>query len=85
MSRPTLTTISKRPLQELVERTAAAPVGEEEPARPERLEIDRPGFPLPKVKKVDHFDAGELAMKKLPYRQATTVISRDTISLAPAD
>src|ERR1700737_1415559 len=73
----------ERPLQELIERTAAEPVGEEEPAWSERLEIDGPSFPLPKVEKVNYFDAGELAMKKMPHRQATTVISRDNDLAGP--
>src|SRR6266851_2208037 len=65
----------ERTLQELIKRTAAEPVGVEEPTGPERLEIDGPGFALPEIKEVYYLDAGKFAMKQLTHRQAASVVS----------
>jgi hypothetical protein len=52
----------KGTFQELIDWAAPEAVRIKQPARFESFEVDRPGLAFPKIEKVRHLNAGELAM-----------------------
>ncbi len=67
----------ERALHRVDEHALAKAVGEDEPARLQRIEIDFAALALPEGQVIDHVDAGDLAMEQLQDRHAAALVGRD--------